>query len=70
MTNAQRDFCNIDVKLLPEIVETVQRYSNTVERSEDDPKPGALSIVYEVMRKWDKVFPSYKQGGGADDTTT
>jgi len=47
-------FGNIDVKLLPNVLEAVQKYSislnyrgsHTVEAS---------SIVYEVMRKWDKA---------------
>jgi Ran GTPase-activating protein (RanGAP) involved in mRNA processing and transport len=60
MCNVQH-FDEIDINLLPEILLAVQRYSNA-------PVPemhflyninrevNALSIVYELMRKWDKAF--------------
>jgi hypothetical protein len=52
-------FDDIDVTLLPQIVEAVQKYANMSMDYVND-----LSIVYEVMRKWDKAFPLYKLGGG------
>ncbi len=59
MSNVQY-FDDIDVKLLPSIIEAVQRYAGVVNPDEDDHcRVKALSIVYEVMRKWDKVFPLY-----------
>ncbi len=56
-------FDDIDVKLLPSILEAVQRYGSVVNSDDRFSPTGdiveALSIVYEVMRKWDKVFPLY-----------
>jgi hypothetical protein len=57
MSNVQH-FDDIDVKLLPNMLENAQKYSKTVFQWGKDEE--ALSIVYEVMRKWDKVFPVYK----------
>ena len=69
----------IDVKLLPDILEAVQRHEGLAPlydthlppcRSEylsDDWRVKPLSIVYEVMRKWDKVFPLYTDGGDDDN---
>jgi len=54
MSNVQ-DFGDIDVKLLPNVLEAVQNYSN--DRDEDIVKE--LSIVYEIMRCWDKVSSLY-----------
>jgi len=54
MSNVQ-DFGDIDVKLLPNILESVQKYSNYGD--EDIVK--ASSIVYEIMRCWDKVSHLY-----------
>ena len=52
MSNVQH-FNDVDLKLLPNIVEAVQKYENTADRSEDGyDNVKALSIVYEVMRKW------------------
>jgi len=56
MSNVQY-FDEVDVKLLPDMLEAVQSLSVL-----GGAAPGgvaALSIVYEVMRKWDKVFPLY-----------
>jgi hypothetical protein len=65
MSNVQH-FDDIDVKLLPNMLENAQTYS-TKERW--DKRNGALSIVYEVMRKWDKVFPFFKSSVvGNNDT--
>ena len=47
MSNAQ-DFGYIDVKLLPNILEVVQKYSKSM--SEDNYYVRDFSIVYEVMR--------------------
>jgi hypothetical protein len=62
MSNAQH-FGGTDVNVLPHMVEAVQKYA---EPDTDYtgyvagiPLLPALSIVYEVMRKWDKVFPVY-----------
>jgi hypothetical protein len=61
MSNVQH-FDDIDVKLLPNMLGSVQRYSkNMFLRHEHEVE--ALSIVYEVMRKWDKAFPLYKSPG-------
>ncbi len=49
-------FDKIDVKILPDMLKAVQRYAIVIHPC-DSVK--ALSIVYEVMRKWDKVFPLY-----------
>ncbi len=58
MSNVQ-DFGDIDVKLLPNLLEAVQKYSF----GEDDDM--TLSITYEVMRKWDKLYisPLYQSLG-------
>ena len=60
MSNVQH-FDDIDVNLLPNMVASVQKYANLDEQSqvELDYSVNALSIVYEVMRKWDKAFPLY-----------
>jgi hypothetical protein len=66
MSNVQH-FDDIDVKLLPNMLENVQKYSKTVFQWGKDEE--ALSIVYEVMRKWDKVFPLFKSSVvGNNDT--
>jgi hypothetical protein len=70
MSNVQY-FDDIDVNLLPSILETVQRYASVVHPF-DRHRAGycrvePLSIVYEVMRKWDKVFPLYTDGGDNDN---
>ncbi|KAK1739049.1 leucine-rich repeat protein [Skeletonema marinoi] len=51
MSNVQH-FSDIDVKILPIMLEAVQTYATNV----DDSKVKPLSIVYEVMRKWDKAL--------------
>eukprot|EP00986_Skeletonema_menzelii_P011781 scaffold6179_cov120-Skeletonema_menzelii.AAC.1 len=51
MSNVQH-FSDIDVKVLPNILQAVQNYSNNMHGYE---KANPLSIVYEVMRRWDKV---------------
>ncbi len=61
MSNVQH-FSAIDLKLLPNILQLVQKYSNDMPSFRHDPKVD-LSIVYEIMRKWDKAFPLYKSLG-------
>ena len=70
ISNVQH-FDDIDLKLLPNILEAVQNYSNASNENlntsivwQRDHYVAALSIVYEVMRKWDKAFPLYKSLGG------
>jgi hypothetical protein len=57
MSNVQH-FDDIDLKLLPNMLESVQRYSKYAPRWQKL-KVGALSIVYEVMCKWEKAYPLY-----------
>lgn len=63
MTNVQH-FNGIDVKILPHMIVAVHRYWNLYLPL------NSLSIVYEVMRKWEKVvFPLYNlEGGDTYDT--
>ena len=65
MSNAQH-FGDIDVKLLPNMLEVVQKYQSAA-RSRNwmyhSNGVALLSIVYEIMRKWDKAFPLYKSLG-------
>jgi hypothetical protein len=63
-TSNVQHFDDIDVKLLPVILKTVQRYESAANAttSNNNCRVKALSIVYEVMRKWDKVFPLYTDG--------
>ena len=69
MSNVQH-FDDIDVEVLPNMVEAVQKYANMLDRSVDryGGNVKSLSIVYEVMRKWDKAFPLYKSLGGGMGT--
>ena len=69
MSNAKY-FDNIDVKILPNMLAAVQKYFDASihydlknDMYKHDPKVDPLSIVYEVMRKWDKAFPLYKSLG-------
>jgi hypothetical protein len=52
MSNVQH-FGGMDIKMLPNMIEAVQRYAELASVKE-------LSIVYEVMRKWEEVFPLYE----------
>ena len=71
-----QDFSKIDVKFLPDMLEAVQRYADVSEEVEDDSEDGSdykavvksISIVYEVMRKWEKVFNLYESAGAAKVT--
>jgi BMFP domain-containing protein YqiC len=70
-TSNVQHFDDIDVKILPTMLKAVQRYASDV-CPYDRFKSGycrvePLSIVYEVMRKWDKVFPLYTDGGDNDN---
>ena len=69
-TSNTHHFGDIDMKILPNMLEAVQKYSNVTNeylnaffshsvREERMHNVTALSIVYEVMRKWDKTFPLY-----------
>ncbi len=65
MSNAQH-FGDMDINLLPRLLEVVQKYSRLMEEEEEDEEyvqVKALSIVYEIMRRWDKVSPLYKSLG-------
>eukprot|EP00985_Skeletonema_marinoi_P025984 scaffold19645_cov73-Skeletonema_marinoi.AAC.1 len=55
MSNVQH-FSDIDMKLLPNVLDAVQKYATNVDDSEVKP----LSIVYEIMRKWDKTMTCWK----------
>jgi len=57
MSNVQH-FGDIDVKLLPNVLEAVQKYSISLNYRDDDIVK-ASSIVYEIMRCWDKVSSLY-----------
>jgi hypothetical protein len=56
-------FDEIDVNILPFMLKAVERYAIEIHPYGS---VKALSIVYEVMRKWDKVFPLYTDGGDND----
>jgi hypothetical protein len=67
-TSNVQHFDEIDVKILPFMLKAVQTYASVVPHTYDRHRAGycrvePLSIVYEVMRKWDKVFPLYTDGG-------
>jgi hypothetical protein len=68
MSNVQY-FGDIDVKLLPNLLEAVQKYSLRL-RVGDDDNVKASSIVYEVMRRWDKLSPLYKSSANLKDNDT
>ena len=59
-TSNVQHFSDIDLKLLPNILQAMQKYSNYMREYSEVP----LSIVYEIMRKWDKVTPLYVQDIG------
>jgi len=63
-----KNFGDIDVKILPNMLEAVEKYHNAVREYNENAHPRIscvepLSIVYEIMRKWDKAFPLYKSLG-------
>ena len=62
ISNAQH-FGDIDIKLLPNMMEAVQKYSDMLSDFEKPKHAKALSIVYEIMQRWDKVSPLYKTLG-------
>jgi len=57
-------FDDIPVELLPDMLSSIQQYSeyhcgkNAPEQDDDD--TNALSIVFEVMRRWDESFSVYE----------
>jgi hypothetical protein len=60
MSNAQY-FDDIDINLLPEILAAVQRYASTPVSERQllyrvNSEVSGLSIVYELMRKWDSIY--------------
>ena len=55
-TSNVQHFDEIDVKILPFMLKAAQKYAIEIHAYGS---VKALSIVYEVMRKWDKVFPLY-----------
>ena len=55
MSNVQY-FGDIDANILPHMVGAVQKYASWQLNSEAE---SDFVDVYEVMRKWDKVFPVY-----------
>ena len=66
-TSNVQHFGDIDVKLLPDILEAVLRYSkhtnediNNEDGDDSETKVGSTSIVYEIMRKWEKAFNLYE----------
>ena len=67
LSNVQH-FDGIDVQILPNMVEAVQRYSGIISEQcegevEQHYNAEDLSIVYEVMQKWDNVFSLYDEMG-------
>ena len=60
MSNVQH-FGDIDIKLLPNVLEAVEKYS--LLNGGNVYRANALSIVYEIMHRWDKVSPLYKTLG-------
>jgi len=60
MSNVQH-FDDIDINLLPEILAAVQRYASTPVSERQllyrvNSEVSGLSIVYELMRKWDSIY--------------
>ena len=52
-------FGDIDVKLLPQMLEAVQKYHDAARNYRSYPRISyvdPISVVYAIMRKWDKVF--------------
>eukprot|EP00986_Skeletonema_menzelii_P013449 scaffold7852_cov151-Skeletonema_menzelii.AAC.14 len=60
-----KHFDDLDVKILPNMLDAVQKYQNHANGHDLSIFRGAepLSILFEIMRKWDKVFPLYKSLG-------
>ena len=63
-SNAQH-FGDIDLKILPDMLDAVQKYKSAARLRNwiNDSKVDPLSIVYEIMRKWDKAISLYKSLG-------
>ena len=62
-TSNVQHFDDIDIKILPFMLKAVERYASVVHPTDHHRaaycRVEPLSILYEVMRKWDKVFPLY-----------
>ena len=62
-TNAQH-FGDAPVEFLPDMLSSIQQYSNYHAGENTPPKHdkdvNALSLVYELMRKWDQVISVYE----------
>jgi len=63
-----KHFGDIDVKMLPNMLEAVQKYHDAASEYNENGFPRLfyvepLSISFEIMRKWDKAFPLYKSLG-------
>ena len=61
ISSVVQHFGDIDIKLLPNILQAVQKYSLMNDRNPC--RANALTIVYEIMRRWDKVSPLYQTLG-------
>ncbi len=61
------EFGDIDVKILPNMLEAVETCHDAARKYRSSPPISyyvhPLSIVYEIMRKWDKAFHLYKALG-------
>ena len=71
MSNVQH-FDDIDVNLLPEVLLAVQMYSTASTHSTstsycNNKSVNALSIVHEIMLKWDKALTLYETLGSSCD---
>ncbi len=72
MSNTQH-FGDIDVNLLPEVLLAVQHYSSAPKPSsihftyDINEEVNALSIVHEIILKWDKALTLYETLGGSCD---
>ena len=59
MSNVQH-FRDMDVKILPDMLEAVQKYGKIKGKYGSEPKVKSVSIVFEFMRKWEKVINFYE----------
>ena len=57
-------FDDVPIELLPEMLTSIQKYSNYHVGANAPPKDNrdvkTLSVVYEIMRKWDQVISVYE----------
>lgn len=54
-----KDLEEAPVQLLPDILDAIKRYYEFASEWNNKALP-ALSIVFEVMRRWDEVFSLYE----------